>query len=863
MSKKLLLTCPVRGILKATAKSKDGLKPTEEYYRVQAIKFLIKKGFPAENIKIEPIIKKFGNGGRNSFRSDFAVLDVPIASISNDIDEILEHTILLCEVKRDNNGVDYVKSTQVEPMLDFAKLDKCVGLYWDNVEQRIFWKKNEAGKFIIHDGPLSFLPTFGHSIEAKPITFNDTVPSDNLIDVFDRIEDILHQSSFDPEKRYEIILQLLLAKIFDEHAFEGRPNEALLIQDFQALGTPLATISKIFNKLLSKAVSYYEKHLPNPIPNNLPVTPETLREILKILAPIRITHSKRDIVQKFYMKFAKDLYRWDLAQFFTPTTVTDFIVDVINPQFGDHVCDPACGSADFLVAAFHVGRQFNHGYADCVWGVDNSANAVQIAVLNMVLNGDGKTNIIKDDSLENFDKRLNTFDIMLCNPPFGTKITEKRSRVLKKYELGYKWKIDNHGKWKKTESLLDVQETGILFAELCVKQAKPGGRIGLIVPNGYLGNRSEKYRVFREWLLKNTKLAGVCSFPRFTFKTSGADVSASIIFLEKRITPLNDFIHDEYYFFVEMIENVGWDAGNKKAAPIYKRNSSDGSYIINEKGDFIIDSDFNEVLNRIRCSVSSDYFDWINPTTAQPKDIDDTLGAWSVNISSIINDLDLTMDPKRYCKKSQYLREKLQEKKHFLLGELVEFIPEKVNSSGSKVNLSSGKIYNYIEIADISFGEFISNKLYGWELPSRAKHFVENGDIYFGSIWGSVSKWCYIGNGYPDFVVTNGCHRCRIKTGMEEYLVDLIAYMNTEGWSVQMRAFARGSDGLAEISIDDAKKIVIPLIESESVRNEVQQFVDNLKKGKTNLRSIIQDNIAEGNWDIDEPTKRPSHIVLV
>lgn len=141
MTTKLLLTCPVRGVLKATSKSKDGLTPTEEYYRVEALKYLINKGYPVENIKVEPIVKKFGNGGRNSFRSDFAVLDVPVSSLKNDIDELLEHTILLCEVKRDNSLASYVKSTQVEPMLDFAKLDKCIGLYWDNVEQRVFGKK--------------------------------------------------------------------------------------------------------------------------------------------------------------------------------------------------------------------------------------------------------------------------------------------------------------------------------------------------------------------------------------------------------------------------------------------------------------------------------------------------------------------------------------------------------------------------------------------------------------------------------------------------------------------------------------------------------------------------------------------------
>ena len=356
----------------------------------------MKRGYPKDNFIIEPIIKKFGNSGRNSFRSDFAVLDVPVVSINTrDPDFLLTHTLLICEVKRDNAKANYVKSTQVRPMLDFAKLEKCIGLYWDNIEQRVFWTDIENGIREIKEGPLSYIPVFGDNIKTVPLCFNNSIPSHSLLDAFNRIEDILHQSAFDPEKRYEIILQLLLTKIFDEHAFEARPTEPLGIQDFSVLGTP-SDIAKVrFEKILERAVSFYEKHLPNKLPKTLPINGDTLIEILRILAPIRIIHSKRDVIQTFYMKFAKDLYRWNLAQYFTPPTVTDYIVDVLNPQFGEHICDPACGSADFLVAAFRVGRKFNPAYADCVWGVDNSSNAVQVSVLNMLLNGDGKTNIIR------------------------------------------------------------------------------------------------------------------------------------------------------------------------------------------------------------------------------------------------------------------------------------------------------------------------------------------------------------------------------------------------------------------------------------------------------------------------------------
>ena len=100
----------MRGVLKASGKSADGLSPSEEALRVEAIKHLIKEGYPRENFKIEAIIKRFGNSGRNSFRADFAVLDVDASSVdTSNVDDLLQHCLLLCEVKRDNAAFDYVK----------------------------------------------------------------------------------------------------------------------------------------------------------------------------------------------------------------------------------------------------------------------------------------------------------------------------------------------------------------------------------------------------------------------------------------------------------------------------------------------------------------------------------------------------------------------------------------------------------------------------------------------------------------------------------------------------------------------------------------------------------------------------------
>lgn len=860
LSGNMQINCPIRGQLKVNKRSKDGLTATEEFYRVEAIKFLLSKGYPKENFWIEPIIKKFGNSGRNSFRSDFAVLDVPSSTIDNNTpDEILNHAIIICEVKRDNKKNEYVKNTQVKPMLDFAKKQSTLGLYWDNIEKRVFWMEIANGIKEIKEGPLTFVPKFGLPIQTTPLTFDTIEPVDSLIETFERIEDILHQASFPPEKRYEIILQLLLTKIFDEHAFEVRADEPLEIQDYRSLGASAETTKKKVGEVVKRAISFYGKHLPNKLSDTLPLSGDTLFEILQILAPVKIIHSKRDVVQTFYMKFAKALYKWDMAQYFTPTTVTDFLVEIINPQFGEHIADPACGSADFLVAAFRAARKFNPGFADCIWGIDNSPNAVQVAVLNMLLNGDGKTNVIKDDSLENIKKYIEKYDVVTCNPPFGTKIVEKRSKVLRQYDLGFEWYVDENGILNKSDTLLGQQETGILFIEVCVKECKPGGRIAIILPNGYLGNRSLKYKTVREWILRQTKLAAIISLPRFTFKSSGADVSASVLYLEKRQTPLESVSNSEdYHFAVELIEKVGWDAGNKKAAPIYKRDSEDGSLIIDDDGNPILDCDFSNAIDRIVASDATNYFEWMSKGKTVSSEID----GWSVSIKNIYDDPDLTMDPKRYGKKVVDLRKKLMDNPHILLGDIVDFIPEKQNTAGKRVSVNKSEIYQYVEIQDIGFGDFHSKELRGWELPSRAKHFSETGDIYIGSIWGSAIKWCYIPEGANNVVVTNGCFRCRIKNGMEKYTPDLLSYLNSEGWGVQMRAFSRGSDGLAEICEDDAKDVIIPLL-SDDIRTSLTEYVDNLHQGTTTINSVVKQLIKDKHVNYNDPDKRPSHIVLV
>lgn len=862
MAAGLTLVCPVRGPLKAKARSADGLTPSEERFRVEMIRHLIGLGYSKDNIRVEAVIKRFGSGGRNSFRADLAVLDIAVSDLPHDDTEaLLSHAVVLGEVKRDNASAPTALSYQVKPMLDFAIRDDSVAVYWDDVEQRVFWKSYEHGQKVPHEGPLADLPGPGQKPGATQLTFATIDPDKSLLSVFERIENILHAASIGPSKRFNVMLQLLLAKLYDEHQHSATPDAPLTLQDFGSLGVSGPTATSTVNGLLDESVTYYQAFLPEPVAKKLLIPGTVLLDVMRVLAPVKIVAMQQNVIQDFYMYFARHIYKWDLAQYFTPTILTNFIVEVLNPRFGEHVKDPACGSADFLTAAFRRGQHWPD-YANVVWGYDVSAEAVQVAVLNMIINGDGKTNIHREDSLAKVDSNAESCNVVICNPPFGIKIVESNPATLANFDLGHEWELDGNGKWKATDRLLDKQESGILFAETCERLLRPGGRLALIVPNGYMGNRSPRYAVLREWLLRHCRFVAIVGLPRFTFKSSGADVSASVIFCEKREVPLADSSESEdYEFSVEIVDRTGWKLGDKRGELTFRRDASDGTFLTDLNDELIPDSDFDDTLARIRASDAAQYAHWL--VRELPPVSDGTEPGWTVPISQVLEDAHRTLDPKRHSRKMSDLRAEIKAKPYFRLGDIANFMPERTSSSGAVEVIDGGKVYRHVEIADIGIGTYRWQPVRGWELPSRAKHHAEPGDIYLGSIWSSVTKWFLAGDDTVDMIVTNGLHRLRLKPGQANLLLDLVVGLCSEAYATQMRGLARGSDGLAEIAQSDVADIVLPLVTDEATRAEIEPFVKQLQAGFTSIEAKVSAMLAEGKLSLPVPPARPSHTAII
>lgn len=875
----LTLTCPIRGVLKPKKKRSVDLSALEERHRIDAIRFCLSLGYNPKNFKIEAVVAKFGHGGKNSFRCDFAILDIDASLIDmsapDAVDELLQHAVVLAEIKRSDEKSAFVVKTQVEPLLKFAPRKGTIALHWDGVLPRVFWKEEDGTKTTIKSGPIALLPKPGKPIKANALSHKDLIPPVSLLDIFSRLENILHGASISLEDRYEVMLQLILAKIYDEHESASNPRQECSFQDFESLGISHKVAAKDLNRVLTSAVSFYGAHLPKAVEDTFQVEDQIIAQCGQLLAPHLITAANKEVIQTFYMKFAKDLYRWDLAQYFTPPTVTDFIVEALNPTSGELVKDPACGSSDFLVATFHRSRSRGiKNAADMAFGADDDKKAVQISVLNMLLNGDGKTNIRKEDSLAAVandrmrakqDKKFKPtqFHALVCNPPFGVKIVEKRREVLSQFSLGHVWERNARGEWVESKAVLSQQEKGLLFAEVCVHQTRPGGRIAIILPNGYLGNRSDRYVSFREWLLRHCRLVAVCGFPRFTFKTSGADVSASVVYLEKRQAPLySSLADDDYMFNAELIENVGWSVGDNKAQPIFERAEIDGSFLVGLDGKKIIKSDFQSVLEDMRMSPAVSHFGWmVKGIESHSKK---KLG-WAVDIRAVLNDPVLTMDPKRHSRKYSSLISSITSGSYIKFTDVFEVIPQGTVSSGTAFKKKDDEIYDYVDIDNISgAGDYRVTSMRGWQLPSRARHLAAPLDLFIGSIWSSVTKWCLIGKNAPrNLVVTNGCHRLRFKSGKEKYLSDVCIFLCSEAYATQMRALARGSDGLAEIHEEDLAQIVIPLTISKKEKEVLQPFVEALIEGNASLKGAVQDLLGRSALSLPTPVARPHHSSLV
>ena len=319
---------------------------------------------------------------------------------------------------------------------------------------------------------------------------------------------------------------------------------------------------------------------------------DVLRYVVKILEPYKLIDSDRDIVADAFEELIGTSFRGGEGQFFTPRNIVEMMIKVLDPKIGERIMEPACGSGGFL--AYILKSYQNKEVKDYnLHGIEKDQFLSKIAKMYLAILGDPNYNVFCENSLDevkNWKKetrthvKLNTYDVILTNPPFGAKIPIAEREVLKQYELGYQW-VNKNGTWELTKKLRDKQPPQILFVERIIQMLRPGGRAGIILPDGMFGNPSDRY--IWEYVKKYTKIMGIVSLSQEAFQPS-THTKTSILFVQKKANAKDNA---DYDIFMATAKAVGH---NKNGKEVYKMDIK-GEYILDEKGEKILDDDIPEI----------------------------------------------------------------------------------------------------------------------------------------------------------------------------------------------------------------------------------------------------------------------------
>lgn len=263
----------------------------------------------------------------------------------------------------------------------------------------------------------------------------------------------------------------------------------------------------------------------------------TLRSVVQTIDGMDYNNS-----EKYDTDVKGDLYEYLLSklsasgsngQFRTARHIIKMMVQIVNPKPGEYILDPACGTAGFLIEAYkyilerntsaediatgHISgdklkpEQHEFLKAHAINGYDNDAEMIKIAVMNLYLHGLPQANVKLFDPLCTQKDDDRKYDVILANPPFAGNVNKEAIRE---------------------EINLPSTATELLFVKYMIDHLSPGGRLGVIVPEGLLFGSTKAHKQLRKLILDDNEVRGIVSIPAGVFKPYSG-VKTSIIFLRK------------------------------------------------------------------------------------------------------------------------------------------------------------------------------------------------------------------------------------------------------------------------------------------------------------------------------------------
>ena len=556
-------------------------------------------------------------GGRRR-RVDIAIF---AAGAAHEPENVQRVVVCRPEPKQNRRGAvkmrDYEQAAQdiaeVKPF--FEEIDACRYALWTNGLEFFFLRK-KATRFQVDAEPIGDWPPVDESISERNVLSRARArraDPEMLRTAFRRCHNFIHGNEGMPkDAAFWQFLYLIFCKMYDERArrdhrrFWAGPTEQFTDDGRRAIRK---RIEPLFSEVKQEFDSIFQGS------EEISLSDRALAFMISELSKYEFARIDVDAKGAAYQEIVGTNLRGDRGQYFTPRGAIRLVVEILDPREDERVLDPACGTGGFLVAALAhrmerfraeervsaeretseefelLNKRLRRYASKQVFGCDFDPFLIRASQMNMVMAGDGKGHLYHLNSLEFPDghlpgvksarrtARLGTADVVMTNPPFGSTIPITDANILNPFDLAHVWERTEDGSFRNKGTLQGSVAPEILFIERCLDWLRPGGRMGIVLPDGILGNPAAEY--IRWWILRHAWVLASVDLPVETFIVeANVNILTSLLFLKKKPDAVltREAISGaaDYPIFMAVAEKVGFD---RRGNTLYQR-SPEGEEIV-------------------------------------------------------------------------------------------------------------------------------------------------------------------------------------------------------------------------------------------------------------------------------------------
>ncbi len=601
------------------------VKATDKEMTLQSIIAMMAEeyGFASEDMERDFKVKyeDQDSGKTKTQKVDLAIFN---AGHAHDASELIRFVIVAKDAKVKPND----KKAGVEATTDnILCATDCEFACWTNGEdlQYVHACEDDFGQVTCE--AISDFPGEGQTLADLEAQGERAMPrkpaNESLVKTFKRCHDYIYGNEGMKKTAFWELLNLIFCKLYDEKRRFSDAKEGISYRRRFWVGVKEQNTKEGQAAVAERIKGIFEdlkdSHIFKDVfdgSEQINLSDRGLAYVASELAKYSFLDATVDVKGTAYETIVSNTLKQEAGQFFTPRNIIKCMVEMMDPDQNTRVLDPACGSGGFLVMVLdHVRRKIAKNlypdldevrleakynspevneavreYAEkMIFGFDFDPDLKKAARMNMVMAGDGHSNIYNINSLDyphgskpdvpliaeavnqsiansadksfkfgtSDDNAQGKFDMVFTNPPFGTKV-EVDQEIAERYDLNSK-------------------APEVLFIEACYNFLKPGGKMAIVLPDGILGNpNTESVRL---WILKHFKLIASVDLPVETFLPQ-VGVQASLLFLQKKtdaemLVPLDQ---EDYDVFMAIVEQVGKD---RRGVPVYEKDD-DGAEILFE-----------------------------------------------------------------------------------------------------------------------------------------------------------------------------------------------------------------------------------------------------------------------------------------